>query len=311
MNEKKHWFVCLKWGAFLGGALALFELVKMAARNIEYGNAKVLDIALIIAYILLLYGGIKEFKETYPKRLSFSKAFAGCLFISLVGSAVFFCYSLVHYTFIEKDGLVRKHETALENFRRTLERDTISGNELQAYLDTVAVMMEMQEQQVCDASDASDSLRAEVHKGIALINRYYGEKMTAMRTLDTTDSYRLANFSQHARNVLVETLQSYVSLNQDRPSTESIMEIVQQTNRQLPSVNPAELRYEQRKSRVPEYTRVEVYAAASALMDLLYGMFFGIFVAMFHYKSKATDKLYEPAAADGGNNNEESSTKEN
>lgn len=308
---KKHWTVCLKWGVFLGGALALFELVKMAARNIDYGNAKMLDIALIIAYILLLYGGIKEFKEKYPKRLSFSKAFAGCLLISLVGSAVFFCYSLVHYSFIEKDGLVRKHETALENFRKTLERDTISGNELQAYLDTTAVMMGMQEQKVCEAADASDSLRAEIHKGTELINRYYSEKLTAMRTLDTTDSYRLANFSQYARKVLIETLQSYVTLNPDRPSTESIKEIVQKTDRQLPAVNPATLRYEQRKSHVPEYTRVGVYASASALMDLIYGMFFGIFVAMFHYKSKTTDNLYEPAISDAGGPDEEPSAKDN
>lgn len=308
---KKHWTVCLKWGVFLGGALALFELVKMAARNIDYGNAKMLDIALIIAYILLLYGGIKEFKEKYPKRLSFSKAFAGCLLISLVGSAVFFCYSLVHYSFIEKDGLVRKHETALENFRKTLERDTISGNELQAYLDTTAVLMGMQEQKVCEAADASDSLRAEIHKGTELINRYYSEKLTAMRTLDTTDSYRLANFSQYARKVLIETLQSYVTMNPDRPSTESIKEIVQKTDRQLPAVNPAALRYEQRKSHVPEYTHVGVYASASALMDLIYGMFFGIFVAMFHYKSKTTDKLYEPAISDAGSPDEEPSAKEN
>ncbi len=311
MNAKKHWTVCLKWGLFLGGALALFELVKMAARNIEYGNAKMLDIALIIAYILLLYGGIKEFKEKYPQRLSFSKAFAGCLLISLVGSAIFFCYSLVHYTFIEKDGLARKHEIALENFRKTLERDTISGNELQAYLDTAAVMMGMQERQVCEATGASDSLRAEVHKGTELINRYYSEKLTAMRTLDTTDSYRLANFSQYARKVLIETLQSYITQNPDRPSTESIKEIVQNTDRELPAVNPATLRYEERKSHVPEYTRVEVYASASALMDLIYGMFFGIFVAMFHYKSKNSDQLYEPAAAETGEPNEESSTKEN
>lgn len=308
---KKHWTVCLKWGVFLGGALALFELVKMAARNIEYGNAKMLDIALIIAYILLLYGGIKEFKEKYPQRLSFAKAFAGCLFISVVGSAVFFCYSLVHYTFIEKDGLVRKHEIALDNFRKTLERDTITGNELQAYLDTAAVMMELQAQQVCEAAGASDTLRAEIHKGTELINRYYGEKLVAMRTLDTTDSYRLANFSQFARKVLIETLQSYVAQNQGRPSTESIKEIVQKTDRQLPAVNPAAMRYEQRKSHVPEYTRVEVYASASALMDLIYGMFFGIFVAMFHYKSKNSDSLYEPAVPDAGETNEEPSTKEN
>ncbi len=311
MNEKKHWVVCLKWGVFLGVALALFELVKMAARNIEYGNAKMLDIALIIAYILLLYGGIKEFKDNYPKRLSFSKAFAGCLLISLVGSAVFFCYSIVHYSFIEKDGLARKHEIALENFRKTLERDTISGNELQAYLDTTAVMMDIQEKQFCEASGISDTLRAEIHKGTELINRYYSEKLAAMRTLDTTDSYRLANFSQYARKVLIETLQSYVEQNLDRPSTESIKEIVQKTDRQLPAVNPATLRYEQRKSHVPEYTRVEVYASANALMDLIYGMFFGIFVAMFHYKSKKTDELYEPAAADAGEPDEESSTKEN
>lgn len=286
MKNKNPWFVCVKWGALLGVALSIFELVKMVARNVEFEGAKMFDIAIIIVFILLIHAGVKEFKEKYPQRLSFAKAFMACIIISFVGAVLFFGYDLLHYSLIEKDGLAKKYDKALNNFRASIERDTISTLELNAYLDTVKVMMEEQETLVCQENTLSDSIRMDVHRGTQLIERFYDEKMTARRAADTAHNYQMANFAPYARRVLVETLQLYIAQNETENSTRYVEQVVQQTNSQLATVNPVDARFEQNKSHVPHYDKALTYVSVSAMMNLLYGMFFGLFVAMFHYRSK-------------------------
>lgn len=286
MKNKNPWLVCVKWGALLGVALSIFELVKMVARNVEFEGAKMFDIAIIIVFILLIHAGVKEFKEKYPQRLSFAKAFMACIIISFVGALLFFGYDLLHYSLIEKDGLAKKYDKALNNFRASIERDTISSLELNAYLDTVKVMMEEQETLVCQENTLSDSIRTDVHRGTQLIERFYDEKMTARRAADTAHNYQMANFAPYARRVLVETLQLYVAQNEKENSTPYVEQVVQQTNSQLATVNPVDARFEQNKSHVPHYDKALTYVSVSAMMNLLYGMFFGLFVAMFHYRSK-------------------------
>lgn len=286
MKNKNPWLVCVKWGALLGVALSIFELVKMVARNVEFEGAKMFDIAIIIVFILLIHAGVKEFKEKYPQRLSFAKAFMACIIISFVGAVLFFGYDLLHYSLIEKDGLAKKYDKALNNFRASIERDTISTLELNAYLDTVKVMMEEQETLVCQENTLSDSIRMDVHRGTQLIERFYDEKMTARRAADTAHNYQMANFAPYARRVLVETLQLYIAQNETENSTRYVEQVVQQTNSQLATVNPVDARFEQNKSHVPHYDKALTYVSVSAMMNLLYGMFFGLFVAMFHYRSK-------------------------
>ena len=286
MKKDNPWLVCLKWGALLGVALSIFELVKMVARNVEFEGAKMFDIAIIIVFILLIHAGVKEFKEKYPQRLSFAKAFMACIIISFVGAVLFFGYDLLHYSLIEKDGLAKKYDKALNNFRASIERDTISTLELNAYLDTVKVMMEEQETLVCQENTLSDSIRMDVHRGTQLIERFYDEKMSARRAADTAHNYQMANFAPYARRVLVETLQLYIAQNEKENSTRYVEQVVQQTNSQLATVNPVDARFEQNKSHVPHYDKALTYVSVSAMMNLLYGMFFGLFVAMFHYRSK-------------------------
>ena len=286
MKNKNPWLVCVKWGALLGVALSIFELVKMVSRNVEFEGAKMFDIAIIIVFILLIHAGVKEFKEKYPQRLSFAKAFMACIIISFVGAVLFFGYDLLHYSLIEKDGLAKKYDKALNNFRASIERDTISTLELNAYLDTVKVMMEEQETLVCQENTLSDSIRMDVHRGTQLIERFYDEKMTARRAADTAHNYQMANFAPYARRVLVETLQLYIAQNEKENSTRYVEQVVQQTNSQLATVNPVDARFEQNKSHVPHYDKALTYVSVSAMMNLLYGMFFGLFVAMFHYRSK-------------------------
>lgn len=285
--NRKPWLACIKWGVVLGAALALFELIKMVARNVEYAGAKMFDIALIILMIVVLYAGVKELKEKYTGRLTFAKAFLGTIFITIIGSLVFFFYAFVHYNYIDVDGLQKKRQTSLKHYRELIENDTIKGVELKNYLDTVQLIISKEEVLVC-----ADTLDADVvnniHKGIKMIEQVYAEKLQAKRSLDTANHYKMVNFQPYARLTLMQTLETYVAQNANQPSTPYIQKTIEHANAQLCSVNPVDIRYEQRKNEVPQYEKLSIFIFICTMMNLLYGLFFGLFVALFHYTSKKT-----------------------
>lgn len=307
MNNRKSWIACLKWGVVLGAALAVFELIKMAARNVDYAGAKMFDIALIIILILILYAGIKEMKEKFTERLSFAKAFLGTILITAVGSLIFFAYAFVHYTCIDKDGLQKKREASLTNYRELINNDTIKTAELTAFLDTTKSLMVAQESVCTDTLTAE--LAQEVHKGVMMIDKFYAEKLQAKQKLDTANNYKMGNFLPYARLTLVQTLEIYVTQNADKVSTPFVKSIVENTNQQLPTVNPADLRFERRKSEVPQYDKLSIYVFICTMMNFLYGLFFGLFVALFHYTSKhaaeenTTEIIDEEISSDPLDNN--------
>lgn len=288
MKQKKSYQSTLKWGLVLGACLSVFELVKMFARKVEYGSTQLLDIALIIGFILILYAGIKEFKDHYTERLTFAKAFFGCCLISLIGSIVFFAYAMVHYSVVEPDGLSTKYEIALDNFKKVIDRDTISGDEMLSYMDTVSNIMKTAETAYPWPDTVDDVTLIEAHVGLEKITEFHKNKILERRALDTADNYVMSNFQAYSRRILIETLQSYIAQNEQKVSTAVVQQIVQTANVQLERVDPAMIRFEQNKSHVPHYDKPGRYAALAAMMDLLYGMFFGLFIAMYHYTSKRT-----------------------
>ena len=279
--------ILIKWGAVLGVAMSALELIKMVARTVQYGNTKVLDIAMIIGYVLILYAGIKELKHNYASRLTFAKAYGGTVVISFVGALILFGYCMLHYAVIEPDGLNKKYESALDNFKQVIYNDTITTAELTAYLDTTKQLIAVQEKKVC-ADITEDSIYTDIHNGADMIYKYYAEKVSGQQAMDTADNYRMRNFCGFARKKLVETLELYMIQNEQQVSTPYIKQIVQQANNELLKVSPAEIRYEKNKSHVPHYDKTGMFAMVNALITWLYGMFFGLFIAMYHYTSKKT-----------------------
>ena len=285
LNDNNFWKIHLKWGIIAGIMLAGIEILKMFARKVDYQSAQLLDLAMIIGFILVLHFGVKEFKEVYPERLSFAKAYFSCIVISLVGAAILFGYDLLHYSFIEKDGLEKKYVIALEKYKQNLAKDTLKNAELMAYTDAAAQLMQAQKDSLLTRESLDDTLCNEISSGTLILQNFYIDKLRSKPEADK-ESYQLGNFTPYAKRVLMETLTSYIEQNDGKASTPFVQDIVQKTNVALPSIDPLEKRYEENKSHVPRYDKNGQYAAVSAMMYLLYGMFFGLFVAMFHYKSK-------------------------
>ena len=285
LNDNNFWKIHLKWGIIAGIMLAGIEILKMFARKVDYQSAQLLDLAMIVGFILVLHYGVKEFKEVYPERLSFAKAYFSCIVISLVGAVLLFDYDLLHYSFIEKDGLEKKYVIALEKYKQNLAKDTLKNAELMAYTDAAAQLMQAQKDSLLTRESLNDTLCNEISSGTLIIQNFYTDKLRSKPEADK-ESYQLGNFTPYSKRVLMETLTSYIEQNDGKASTPFVQSLVQKTNVALPSIDPLEKRYEENKSHVPRYDKNGQYAAVSAMMYLLYGMFFGLFVAMFHYKSK-------------------------
>ena len=309
LKDKTFWKIHLKWGVITGIMLAGIEILKMFARKVDYQAAQLLDMAMIIGFILVLHFGVKEFKESYPERLSFAKAFLSCIVTSLIGVAVLFGYDMLHYSVFEKDGLQQKYATALVKYKQNLAKDSIKTSELIAYTDAVTAIMNEQTERFCNDSVVFKSegcltdeteqreIRDEINSGILIFQQFYVNKLRSKPETDK-EQYQLGNFTPYAKRVLMETLVSYTEQNDGKTSTPYVQEIVQKTNDTLASIDPLEKRYEENKSRVPRYDRNGQYAAVSAMMYLLYGMFFGLFVAMFNYTSKKPIENFVPSDND-------------
>ena len=308
LKDKTFWKIHFKWGVIAGALLAGIEILKMLARQVDYQSAQLLDMAMIIGFILVLHFGVKEFKEVYPARLTFAKAFLSCIVISFIGAVVLFGYDMLHYSVIEKDGLQKKYAVALEKYRQNLAKDTLTATELNTYTDAAAAILnERKEELLNGATIAKDSdlpadslrqeLRDEINSGTLLVQQYYVGKLCSKPESDK-EQYTLGHFTPYAKRVLIETLVSYIDQNKEKPSTPYVQGIVQETNVELDSIDPLDKRFEETKSRVPRYDRNGQYAAVSAMMYLLYGMFFGLFVAMFHYTSKKPIEEFVPTEAE-------------
>jgi len=308
LKDKTFWKIHLKWGVILGVMLAALELLKMFARKVDYSASQLLDLAMIIGFILVLHFGVREFKEAYTERLSFAKAFRSCILLSIIGAIVLFGYDMLHYSVIEKDGLQQKYTVALEKYKQNLAKDTLTNTELKAYTDEAAALMNERKESFLEGTTfktegclTNDSMqqvvRDEINSGVLIFQQFYLNKLRTKPEADK-ESYQLGNFTPYAKRVLMETLVSYTEQNDGKSSTPYVQEIVQQTNDTIASIDPLEKRYEENKSRVPHYDQNGKYAAVSAMMYLLYGMFFGLFVAMFNYTSKKPIEEYVPSEND-------------
>lgn len=300
LKDKTFWKIHLKWGVIAGIMLAGIEILKMFARKVDYQMAQLLDLAMIIGFILVLYHGVREFKEVYPERLSFAKAFLSCIVLSFIGAVVLFGYDMLHYSVFEKDGLQQKYTVALAKYKQNLAKDTLTATELNAYAEAATAMLNEHKEELLNGPTADSlqpQLRNEVSSGATIFQKYYADKLRSKPETEKVQ-YQLGNFTPYAKKVLIETLESYIEQNDGKPSTPFVQDIVLKTNDELSDIDPLEKRFEETKSRVPRYDRNGQYAAVSAMMYLLYGMFFGLFVTMFHYTSKKPIEEFVPSEND-------------
>ena len=292
--KKNLWLVALKWGAFLGAALAVCELVKMAARDINYDAGAVFSILLLIVIIVFLYAGIKEYRdEELDGYIRFPKAFGAGAAVIVVSFVVVFAYMMVHYLYIDKNGLERLNTQNVETFYARLEKDTVSQADARKYLDKTDSVMR---------STYTDMLQNDMlEEGCADFTREQMERMLTayndrvmLRPKIDTSFNTYAQFSAYAQRVFLDVYQNLLSDAHAGDSCyQSLSMLVNNSRNGMDQVDIMKEAYQQRKDSIPHYTSIFPVAMSYAVSVLLYGLFLAIFVALYLTKKKENDQVAE------------------
>lgn len=286
--------VAMKWGAFLGAALAVCELVKMAARDINYDAGAVFSILLLIVIIVFLYASIKEYRdEVTDGFIRFPKAFGVGAATIVVAFVVAFGYMLFHYQYIDKNGLERLNSQNVEAFYARLEKDTVTQEDARKYLDkTDSVMREtysMMLQNEMLVEGCADFTREQMERMLSA----YDDRVMLRPKIDTSyNTY--AGFSAYAQHVFLDVYQNLLA-NVPAGDTcyQSLSLLVNNSRNGMEQVNVLKEAYQQHKSQIPHYTSILPVALSYAFSVLLYGLFLAIFVALYLTKKKETDEASE------------------
>lgn len=279
--------VALKWGALMGVALAVCELVKMAAQDINYDAGAVFSILLLIVIILFLYASIKEFRdEVTDGYIRFPKAFGVGAVTIVVSFVVVFAYMLIHYQYIDKNGLEQLNQKNVELFYAKLEKDTVSQEMAKLYLHKTDSMMtstytDMIQQDMIDTVCASWT-RERMDKML----QAYNDRVLLGFSNDSLGS-TYAGFSGFAQHQFLDVYQNLLSLDNTNDNCyQSLSMLVNNSRSNMEQINLLDEAYEMQKNKIPHYTSILPVAMSYAFSVLLYGLFLAIFVALYLTKKK-------------------------
>ena len=286
--------VALKWGAFLGAALAVCELVKMAARDINYDAGAVFSILLLIVIIVFLYAGIKEYRDDVTDGyIRFPKAYGVGATTVAVAFVVVFAYMLVHYKFIDKNGLERLNRQNVELFYARLDKDTVTQENARMYLDRTDSVM----RNTYTAMVQNDMIETEcvdfTREQMEMMLSAYNDRVMLRPKIDTSyNTY--GHFSAYAQHVFLDVYQNLLSNVQMGDSCyQALAMLVNNSRNGMEQVNIMEDVYQNQKDKIPHYTTILPIALSYAFSVLLYGLFLAIFVALYLTKKKDTDQENE------------------
>ena len=285
--KKNLWLVALKWGAFLGAALAVCELVKMAARDINYDAGAVFSILLLIVIIVFLYAGIKEYRdEVLDGYIRFPKAFGAGAAVIVVSFVVVFAYMLIHYKFIDKEGLQQLNQRNVELFYAKLEKDTVSQEMAKLYLHKTDSMMtstyaDMIQQDMIDTACANWT-RERMDK---MLQAYNDRVLLGFRKDSLGSTY--AGFAAFAQHQFLDVYQNLLAIDNTNDNCyQSLSMLVNNSRSNMEQVNLLDEAYEMQKNKIPHYTSILPVSLSYAFSVLLYGLFLAIFVALYLTKKK-------------------------
>lgn len=300
--------VALKWGALLGVALAVCELVKMAARDINYDAGAVFSILLLIVIILFLYASIKEFRdEVTDGYIRFPKAFGVGAVTTLVSFVVVLAYMLIHYQYIDKNGLEQLNQKNVELFYAKLEKDTVSQEMAKLYLHKTDSLMtstytDMIQQDMIDTACANWT-RERMDKML----QAYNDRVLLGFNKDSLGS-TYAGFAVFAQHQFLDVYQNLLALDNTNDNCyQSLSMLVNNSRSNMEQINLLDEAYEMQKNKIPHYTSILPVSLSYAFSVLLYGLFLAIFVSL--YLTKKKEETQENSDQGSGDSDQESEIK--
>lgn len=273
--------------------LAACEVVKMVARQIEYEASAFFNILLLIVLIIFIFAAIKEYRDDMREGfIRFPKAFAAGAATIGIAFFLFFAYMLVHYQFIDKDGLDRINQNNKEIFYAKIEKDTISQSFLNQYVDGTLLLVGETKGELLAQSE-SGFCEDYIDSSLALITRAYRDRLLLSSTIDT-NHYTYKTFPEHAQHTFFDVYQNFLSQGENQDCGLLLSQIMNNSYNKILNINILNQVYEERKSEIPSYTSIVPIALSSAFSVLLFGLFLNLFVSLYLMK-KRPEETANPA----------------
>lgn len=288
---KKNLFtIALKWGALLGVTLAGCEVVKMMARNINYDAGAIFSILLLIVLILFLYGAAKEFRDDLQEGyIRFPKAFGVGAVTIVVTFILMFAYMLIHYQFIDKNGIEQINAKNVERYYQRTEEEVISDEMVAFYLSQTDSIVRKNYQALVENGTIQASCTDFIRENMETILKAYHERVTLKSKVDTIH-FTYKNFPEFAQLTYLDVYQKLLS-NADQGDScfKDLSVLVNNSHNEMTQVNIVDYAYQQHKDTVPHYTSILPVSLSYAFSVLLYGLFVNIFVALYVAKRREID----------------------
>ncbi len=301
----KNWFrTTFLWGIVLGAGLSALELLKMMARRVDYPFGTIADLMMILLIIVVLVKCAKDYRDNFAGGfITFGKTFglsAGAVGVAFI---FFLIYLVIHFSFIEKDGIDRINTAFEQKYRTRLAQDTVKMEDIDTYIINSGNILAETKTSILKDDTACNTF---VDNRLAMLWDCYAERLRKGAAMDTAN-YHYGKFDSYAQKVWINTLEQLLNEEQeDTICTTVLSQIVLTSAAGFDSASPLQLRLEAEKDSVPRYNNSLTVALMNSVSTLLYGLFFGIFTSLYVYRKEK----YSCGADDKEPENEEDTPQE-
>ena len=279
--------ITIKWGALLGAGLSLIKLATYYAGTLDadYPFGPISDLLMVAAFVFAIYMAIKEIRDNRQDGvIRFAPAFGYGVLVVFIAYAVMVGYLLVHYSYIETDGVEKNNRRNMELVYNRLKKEAVTDDEVRQYYNDVKTLIEKERNGMGTDTVCGTKLDSAVQ---ILLTAYERQLVEKSHTADDP-SYRLDSFSFKANELLYRCAGAILTNSNDenRECLALLPELLDNSSRDIQGLNPLVARFEKVKPSIPQSDSPVMAAFAYSLSILLYGLLLNIFVALFLYRNE-------------------------
>lgn len=279
--------ITIKWGALLGAGLSLIKLATYYAGTLDadYPFGPISDLLMVAAFVFAIYMAIKEIRDNRQDGvIRFAPAFGYGVLVVFIAYAVMVGYLLVHYSYIETDGVEKNNRRNMELAYNRLKKEAVTDDEVRQYYNDVKTLIEKERNGMGTDTVCGTKLDSAVQ---ILLTAYERQLVEKSHTADDP-SYRLDSFSFKANELLYRCAGAILTNSNDenRECLALLPELLDNSSRDIQGLNPLVARFEKVKPSIPQSESPVMAAFAYSLSILLYGLLLNIFVALFLYRNE-------------------------
>lgn len=288
---KQRLRITVKWGLLAGAGLMALELLKMAARNLDYPFGPIGDILLILIFIVALVFSGKEYREKELDGLiSFAKAFgAGCETV-VIAFLLYFGYLFLHFNVIEKGGIDRINNTYQVNYLERLKKEPISEDALNTFVTDAYFVIENQKEETLKGQIQDTDCNNVLNNKLDTLHLFFCLRLKQQYGRDSLH-YFYGTFDEYAQMTMMNITEQILNVasEEEQKCLDNFSLIALNSANSLTTLSPLQMEFEKKQPDIPHYDNLLAVVLQSSFMVLLYGLFFNIFTSLYIFKKEKTN----------------------